>query len=93
MAKKQKEKKQEATTLEQRGPEPMKKPPGVSEVTVEEARRMLLAEQNAKTEACVREVDAVLRKHGCALDVSMLVTTRGVQPNIRVIPRADGQGT
>ena len=93
MAKKQKEKKQEATTLEQRGPEPMKNPTGAPEVTVEEARRMLLAEQTAKTEACVREVDAVLRKHGCALDVSMLVTTRGVQPNIRVIPKPVGEGS
>lgn len=92
MAKKQKEK-QVATTLEQRGPEPMKNPAGSSELAVEEARRLLLAQQTAKTEACVKEIDAVLRKHGCSLDVSMLVTTRGVQPNVRVIPRSDGQGT
>jgi len=65
----------------------------VPEVTVEEARRMLLQQQNARTEACVREVDAVLKKHGCALDVSMIVTTRGVRPNIQVIPRDPGQGS
>jgi len=65
--------------------------PTVPEVSIEDARRMLIQEQNAKTEACMREVDAVLRKHGCALDVSMNVTMRGVTPQVRVIPQAPRQ--
>lgn len=65
--------------------------PTVPEVSIEDARRMLLQEQSAKTEACIREVDAVLKKHGCALDVSMTVTTRGVTPNIRIIPQPPRQ--
>jgi hypothetical protein len=57
------------------------------QVSVDDARKMLLQEQNAKIEACAREVDAVLRKHGCSLDVSMTVSARGSQPNIRIIPQ------
>lgn len=54
--------------------------------TAEQARQILLQEQEAKTQACMQEVDAVLRKHGCSLDVSMIVTTRGVTPSVRIIP-------
>lgn len=57
-------------------------------VSAEDARRILREEQNAKTEACMREVDGVLRRHGCALDVSMTVTTRGVTPHVRVVPQS-----
>lgn len=60
--------------------------PDSAAVTAEDARRILLQEQTAKTEACMREVDEVLRKHGCSLDVSMTVTTRGVTPRITIIP-------
>lgn len=54
--------------------------------TAEQARQILLQEQTAKQEACMQEVDAVLRKHECSLDVQMLVTTRGVTPSVRIIP-------
>jgi hypothetical protein len=60
--------------------------PDAAAVTAEDARRILLQEQTAKTEACMREVDEVLRKHGCSLDVSMVVTTRGVNPRVSIIP-------
>jgi hypothetical protein len=77
MSKKEKKAAEVAPELEVEGPA----------VSLEDARRVLLAEQNAKMEACMREVDAVLRKHGCALDVSMNVTMRGVTPQVRVIPQ------
>jgi hypothetical protein len=57
-----------------------------SPMTADEARQILLQEQNAKANACMQEVDAVLRRHQCALDVQMTVTTRGCTPSIRVIP-------
>lgn len=68
-------------------PEIVSEPKAENGVTAEQAREVLLQEQNAKTEACMREVDMVLRKHGCALDVSMNVTMRGVTPTVRVIPQ------
>lgn len=54
--------------------------------TAEQARQILLQEQTQKQEACMREVDEVLRRHECSLDVQMLVTTRGVTPTVRIIP-------
>lgn len=54
--------------------------------TADEARQILLQEQEATTRACMQEVDNVLRKHGCSLDVSMIVTTRGVTPRVSIIP-------
>jgi hypothetical protein len=69
-------------------PEPENEKPeqAESKPTADEARQILLQEQEATTRACMQEVDNVLRKHGCALDVSMTVTTRGVTPRITIIP-------
>lgn len=61
-------------------------PAAETKPTAEEARQILLQEQEVKTKTCMQEVDAVLRKHGCALDVSMVVTTRGVTPRVSIIP-------
>lgn len=55
-------------------------------VTPDDARRVLLEEQQTKTAACQTDIDSVLRKHGCSLDVQMLVTTRGVQPSVIILP-------
>lgn len=56
-------------------------------VSADEARKVLEQEQSARMQACSQEIEAVLAKHGCSLDASMVVTTRGVQPSIQVIPR------
>ena len=40
-----------------------------------------------RTQACGRELNALLDRFDCTMDVSMILTTRGVIPQIQVVPR------
>ena len=42
--------------------------------TLKEAREVLAQSQQEQVEACRQEIDAVLEKHNCRLDASILVT-------------------
>lgn len=47
-------------------------------ISEEEARKVLVDAQNKKVQACLEEVTAVLKKHGCTMIVE--------KPEIRIVP-------
>jgi hypothetical protein len=57
-------------------------------MTAEQAAQILQQASDAKIRACLQEIDGVLNKHNCTLDLTMTIGTNGVVPRIRVLPRA-----
>ena len=57
--------------------------------SVEEARRTLQNEAEKRASSCKAAIEAVLEQHKCTLDVSMVVTVRGVLPVWRVLPKQE----
>lgn len=55
-------------------------------MTAEEAERVLRSALDERIKTCQEEVDAVLKKHNCAVDISMLLTAQGCTPRLRVVP-------
>ena len=49
----------------------------LAEITPEQARQALEAEQRKRLEACQRELDELLQKHGCALNVQLGISQDG----------------
>lgn len=41
--------------------------------TTEDAKKLLLADQEARKAACGKELEELMKKHGCTLDVSMIL--------------------
>jgi hypothetical protein len=46
-----------------------------------------------KTQECGREIQALLDKYNCDLDISMVIGQRGVVPQVQVVPRVPRQNT
>lgn len=49
----------------------------LTEITPKQARQALQDEQRKRLEQCQAEIDAVLKKHGCALSAQCLITQDG----------------
>jgi len=49
-----------------------------------EAKRILQEENKAKIQACSKEVQEVLDKHGCMLTAGMLISAQGNRPLIEI---------
>jgi len=59
------------------------------QITPEQARQVLQAEQQKRLEECQRDIDAVLKKHNCALSVHIEITPDGrIAPSIVVAVNA-----
>jgi len=56
------------------------------EISLDEARSALQAEQQKRVAACEEEMNQVLRKHQCVLTVAMVISQQGNEPIVRVIP-------
>ena len=56
------------------------------EISLDEARNALQAEQQKRVAACEAEINDVLKKHQCAMTVAMVVSAQGNEPIVRVIP-------
>lgn len=48
-------------------------------------REALKAVLDERANRCREEVDTVLKKHNCTLDVTMLITMGGAIPNVKVV--------
>lgn len=53
---------------------------------VQEAQRILQEKNQEVIQQCTEEINAILQKHGCLLEVAMLVTAQGSQPIVNIIP-------
>jgi len=63
----------------------------MSEMTAEQARAMLKAEEREQLEACQREVNEILARHRCQLMAQLAFTPDGrVMANIVLLPVAEG---
>ena len=58
--------------------------------TSEEAREVLMQEQQANLQACRQEIDAVLEKHNCRLEAEMLLRAGQVIPRVQIVPNPEG---
>jgi multidrug resistance efflux pump len=54
---------------------------------ISEAQRLLQEAADQTIKACLADIDAVLKKHNCGLDITMEITARGNRPRLRVIPQ------
>jgi flagellar motor switch protein FliM len=52
---------------------------------LDEAREVLLTEQQARVRDCQVELQAVLDKHRCRLDVSVLLRQGQVIPQVQIV--------
>lgn len=43
-----------------------------------------LEDKKERTEKCAKEIDEVLKKHGCVMDVAVTVSTNGNTPHIKI---------
>jgi len=55
----------------------------------EQAKKVLAEENKKKVDACTKEVQGVLDKHGCMINVGMVVTVAGNRPVIEIIPKPE----
>ena len=51
------------------------------------AREALAAEAKARIDACAAEINSVLEKNRCVLDISVVVSARGCQPQLNILPK------
>ncbi len=58
-------------------------------ITSEEAIKVLKDEQKTKTDACKKEVLAICEKHGCTIDVAMVVRQGSTQAMIQFVPKGE----
>ena len=52
----------------------------------EEARKVIEKETLSRIEACKREINDALEKHRCRLDVSVLIKSGQVIPQLEIVP-------
>ena len=57
------------------------------EIDGTQALEILRKEEQTRIDKCNREILRVLNKYGCTLDVSMIVTQRGCQPRVQIVPK------
>ena len=57
-----------------------------SNITTEQAKAALEAARQARVKQCNDEIQAALQKHHCQLEALFTVSTRGVQPQIVIVP-------
>jgi len=55
----------------------------------EEAKKVLAEENKKKVDACQKEMNEVLGKHGCLLNAGMIVSAQGNRPIIEVMVKPD----
>jgi len=49
----------------------------------------ILVDPTERAAKCAREIDAVLLKHRCLLDVALIISSHGIIPRTTVIPITD----
>ena len=56
----------------------------------EEAKKVAkMEEEKKRTEECTKELQALLEKHRCSLDVRMIVAPGLIEPLLRVVPKPE----
>lgn len=56
-------------------------------LTTEDAKAILLDDIKGKVTECRKEIQTVLDKHKCKLDVTVTLTSKQIIPKIEVIPK------
>ena len=54
-------------------------------ISLEDAREVLMQDQQANLELCRREIDAILEKHNCRLEASVLLRAGQVIPQVKIV--------
>jgi len=63
----------------------------MAEMTAEQARAMLKAEEQERLEVCQREMNELLARHRCQLAAQCLITQDGrITANVILVPVAEG---
>lgn len=61
-------------------------------MALEEARAVVEAAERARVEACGKAVERVLAEHGCRLDCSITLSSRGIVPQVVIVPAQSRAG-
>ena len=61
------------------------KPGDNGNLDADAAREVLLAERDERVEACRAELDALMKRHNCQLDVAVVLRANSVQPQIQIV--------
>lgn len=56
-------------------------------ITPEQARQAIDAERKSRVDACGKAIQAALTEYRCVLDATVIVSTRGVTPQIAIVPQ------
>jgi hypothetical protein len=62
------------------------------QLSVEDAKRLLIQQRDADMRACMDEINAVLDKYGLALQLAMIITSQGNVPQLTLVPASQPQG-
>lgn len=54
-------------------------------ISLADAREVLAQDQQANLELCRQEIDAVLEKHNCRLEASVLLRAGQVIPQVKIV--------
>lgn len=53
------------------------------------AKAIIQQEAKERIEICTQEINEILTKNKCQLDVSMNLSNRGIVPQIQIIPKVE----
>ena len=59
------------------------------EITANQARDVLLKAQKDNAENCRREVQTILDRYNCMMDVAMILKAGSIIPNVSIISKGD----
>ena len=58
-------------------------------ITTNQARDVLLKAQKDNASSCMREVQSVLDRYNCTMDVSMILKAGSIIPNLQIISKGE----
>ncbi len=57
------------------------------DISTEEAEQVLKEETEKRAEVCRKEVQEILDKNNCVIDIAMILTVKGNIPKIQIVPK------
>lgn len=57
------------------------------ETKLQEASQLLEKERKTLIKLCTEEINSILEKHGCIIEVAMLISATGTMPIVNIVPQ------
>lgn len=56
-------------------------------ISLDDARAVLNQEQQARVDACRKEIETALEKHNCSLDIFVVLRRGSIEPNLQIVAK------